>query len=84
MAHFLHQVKHDKSGWSKGIVVKDTKTDKENYGDALQGYHAYLGAYAYGHDANTDYVAAEVHDEDGNRLIWEVWRAPEPDGGDEP
>ena len=78
MAYFLHQRKHDKNGWNKGIVVKEDKpTEKENYDDALQGYHAYLGAYAYGHDANTDYVAAEVQDMDGNRLIWEVWRVPE-------
>lgn len=74
MAHFLHQVKHTNGNFEKGIVVKSSgATDKENFDAALQGYHAYLGAYAYGHDANTDYVACEVQNESGDRLIWEVW-----------
>lgn len=74
---FLHQAKHNKTGgWDKGIVIKEGKdTDQENYGDALQGYHAYLGAYAYGHDANTDYVFAAVFDDLGTRRDWEVWDA---------
>ena len=71
---FLHQIKHTSGNWEKGIVVKSTKaTSKENYDDALQGYHAYLGAYAYGHDANTDYVFCEISDEQGNRPLWEYW-----------
>lgn len=41
---FLHQVKHTNNVYDKGIVVKDT------FYAAKQGYHAYLGAYAYGHD----------------------------------
>jgi len=74
--YFLHQIKHNEKTnvWDKGIVVKDSKsTDKENYEDALQGYHAYLGAYSYGHDENIDYVAAYVFDKLGNRLDWSVW-----------
>lgn len=73
---FLHQAKHNKTSgtWDKGIVVRESKeTAQENYNDALQGYHAYLGAYAYGHDANTDYVAAYIYDDLGNRLHGEVW-----------
>lgn len=82
--YFLHQCKHNKTtdNWDKGIVVKAAKpTAKENHDDALQGYHAYLGAYAYGHDPNTDYVACYVMDEYGNRPEWEVWggRIPEPE-----
>ena len=47
---FLHQIKHTNNAYDKGIVVKDSLEA------AKQGYHAYLGAYAYGHDANTDYL----------------------------
>lgn len=47
---FLHQIKRTKGQWDKGIVVKDS------YEAALQSYHAYLGAYAYGQNADTDYV----------------------------
>lgn len=72
--YFLHQIKRTNGKWEKGIVVKSEKpTSKENYDDALQGYHAYLGAYAYGHDANTDYVFCEISDEQGNRPMWEYW-----------
>ena len=67
--YFLHQIKHNNSNdtWDKGIVVKDTL-------DATrQSYHAYLGAYAYGNQADTDYVQVEVTDMGGNRLLFEVW-----------
>lgn len=77
--YFLHQIQHTASGWNKGIVVKDQGTDKENFEAAKQGYHAYLGAYAYGHAAGTDYVACYVTDMSGARLLWEVW-----DGTEEP
>ena len=87
--YFLHQIKHNASNgvWDKGIVIKDSKpTAKENFDDALQGYHAYLGAYAYGHDANTDYVSTLITDTNGNRLKWEVWdgtAVPDGDGENE-
>lgn len=67
--YFLHQIKHNKAEdtWDKGIVVKDTLEA------ARQSYHAYLGAYAYGNQAGTDYVQVEVTDIGGNRLLFEVW-----------
>lgn len=81
--YFLHQIKHKTSGtWDKGIVVKDQGTDTENLEAAKQGYHAYLGAYAYGHDSATDYVACYVTDMDGVRILWEIWDGtaePEPE-----
>lgn len=87
--YFLHQAKHNANTgvWDKGIVIKESKpTDKENYADALQGYHSYLGAYAYGHDANTDFVAAYIFDDMGNRLKGEVWNGRQSgdseDGGE--
>lgn len=73
---FLHQIKHSKGAWDKGIVVKDS------YEDAKQGYHAYLGAYAYAHDPDTDYVQCEITDISGLCLMAETWLpipAQEPD-----
>lgn len=67
--YFLHQIKHNNSNdtWDKGIVVKD------NMDGVRQSYHAYLGAYAYGNQADTDYVQVEVTDIGGNRLLFEEW-----------
>ena len=48
--YFLHQIKRTNGTFDKGIVVKDS------YEAALQSYHAYLGAYAYGQNADTDFV----------------------------
>lgn len=48
--YFLHQVKRTNGTIEKGIVVKDT------FEGAKQSYHAYLGAYGYGNNADTDYV----------------------------
>ena len=70
---FLHQIKHTGANYEKGIVVKNTLED------AKQGYHAYLGAYAYGHDANTDFVSAMITNEDGAVLLNETWKAAEPE-----
>ena len=51
---FLMQVKRTSNVWEKGVVVKDSLDA------ARQSYHAYLGAYGYGHDANTDYVQCMI------------------------
>ena len=51
---FLVQIKHTNGVWEKGVVVKDSLDA------ARQSYHAYLGAYGYQHDTNTDYVACYV------------------------
>lgn len=65
---FLHQIKHTNGAYDKGIVVKET------LGDAKQGYHAYLGAYAYGHDPNTDFVSCMISNEDGGIELNETWK----------
>lgn len=69
---FLHQIKRTSGTFTKGIVVNDT------FEAAKQGYHAYLGAYAYGHDANTDYVFCMITDMSGAVLtpFSETWEAP--------
>ena len=74
--YFLVQVKHNKTtgAWDKGVVVK-ADDGADNKAAALQSYHAYLGAYAYGHEANTDYVFCEVIEaESGIPIIKELWR----------
>lgn len=79
---FLVQAKRTSGTIEKGVVVKDTLDD------AKQGFHAYMSAYAYGHDKDkdgnikTDYVLAEVLDSKGLGWIAESWElevAPEPE-----
>lgn len=64
---FLHQIKRTGETINKGIVVAD------NYDAAKQGYHAYLGAYAYGHETNTDFVSCMITDMFGNIFMKETW-----------
>ena len=76
LKYFLHQIKHTNSAYEKGIAIKDTLDS------AKQGYHAYLGAYAYGNDANTDFVSIFVSDTNGSILMAETWKKvvePEPE-----
>ena len=71
--YFLHQIKRNSGTFTKGIVVA------ESYEAAKQGYHAYLGAYAYGHEQNTDFVSCHITDMSGAVLMTETWKAPEPE-----
>ena len=67
---YLHQIKRTNGVFDKGIVIKDS------YADAKQGYHSYLGAYAYGHDANTDFVQCCITDSsNASPLMGETWIA---------
>lgn len=70
---FLHQIKRTNGTIDKGIVVKDT------FEGAKQSYHAYLGAYAYGQNADTDFVSCEITDIYGARLMDETWVGTEPE-----
>lgn len=66
--YFLHQIKHTNGNFDKGIVVKDT------YESALQSYHAYLGAYAYGQSEGTDFVYCMITESMSNAiLLREQW-----------
>ena len=75
--YFLQQVRIGKTNTTKGIVIHDT------FDAALQGYHAYLGAYAYGHDADAICVQAMITDRNGiaynpnGGILLETWNAPE-------
>lgn len=63
---FLVQIKRTNGTYEKGVVVKD------DLNGARQSYHAYLGAYGYGHDPNTDYVQCEIIDSYGVRKDWQL------------
>ena len=76
---FMHQIKHTNNTYDKGIVVKSEGTSEANYEAAKQAYHAYLGAYAYGHDANTDYVQCMITDTSGHVMMSETWIKAEPE-----
>ena len=68
---FLIQIKRTNGTIEKGVVVKDSLDS------AKQSYHAYLGAYAYGNNENTDYVLVQIMNGSGLGLLGEVWEAPE-------
>ena len=77
--YFLVQIHRSiEEVYTKGVVVKDTLEA------ARQGFHAYLGAYGYGNNANIDYVQCMVIDDTGrvrdsavdNRIVVPV---PEPE-----
>ena len=73
--YYLVQVKRTKGTIEKGVVVKDTLDA------AKQAYHAYLGAYAYGNNADTDYVMVEILNGKGLGMAGEYWGKevePEP------
>lgn len=68
--YFLHQIKRTSGTFDKGIVVKDT------YEAALQSYHAYLGAYAYGQSTETDFVDCMITEALGQTILMhEQWIA---------
>lgn len=66
--YFLVQVKRTNGTIEKGVVVKDS------YDDACQSCHAYLGAYAFGKDSNTDYVMVQILDSKGLGMKGETWQ----------
>ena len=77
--YFLHQIRtkmqDGEKVYDKGIVIKD------DFESAKQGYHAYLGAYAYGNNAECDFVSCMITDRYGNILepFKETWVAPTAD-----
>ena len=73
--YFFHDIKGQNGEIvKKGIAVKDT------FEAAKQSYHAYLGAYAYGNEANTDFVSVMISDMNGVILMAEHWKkAAEPE-----
>lgn len=68
---FLHQIKCTNGTYEKGIVVKDS------YDEALQGYHAYLGAYAYGQNNDITFVDCMITEVGSMTILnHEQWTKP--------
>lgn len=77
--YFLHQIKRTGGTFDKGIVVKDS------YEAALQGYHAYLGAYAYGQHEQTDFVSCMITEALSDVVLMsEMWIKPVAEPEPEP
>lgn len=75
--YFVHQIQHNKTTgqWTKGIVIKDTQ-GADNEAAALQTYHAFLGAYGYGNNADIDYVYCRLTSANNSREpLEEMWEA---------
>ena len=62
MKYFMTRIKQTNGEITKGCEVHDTLES------ARQAFHAYLGAYGYGHETGTDYVAVYIVDMSGNYL----------------
>lgn len=76
--YFIIQAYHNKTNntWTKGVVVK-SDPEKDNESEALQVYHSYLGAYAYGHAPEIDFVYCCLISADNIREpLEERWEAP--------
>ena len=71
---FLVQIKRTSGAIEKGVVVKDSADA------ARQSFYAYLGAYGYGKDADTDYVAVYIIDGAGRMIESKVWLAAGTEG----
>ena len=70
---FLARIKRNASTgvFDKGLEVRS------NLEEAKQGFHAYMAAYAYGHDQTVDFVQCIVFDENGLVRIGQTWYATE-------
>ena len=71
--YFHHRIKKTNGTYDKGIEVKET------FEAAKQSYHAYLGAYAYGQNPQTDFVSVMITDDNGTMMMGETWKAEQPE-----
>lgn len=62
MKYFMTRIKQTNGEYTKGCEIHETLDS------ARQAFHAYLGAYGYGHETGTDYVAVYIVDMNGNYL----------------
>jgi len=66
--YFFHDIKGQ-----GGTIVKKGIAVKDSFEAAQQSYHAYLGAYAYGNEQNTDFVSCMITDHNGTVLMQDAW-----------
>lgn len=68
---FLNRIRRTSNVWDKGVEIHDTPES------AKGAYHAYLGAYGYGREKNTDFCSATISDMTGATILKETWQKPE-------
>lgn len=69
---FLARIKRNKE---TGVIDKGLEV-RNGLDDAKQGFHAYLAAYAYGHDQTVDYVQCMLFNCYNGMLLGETWELP--------
>lgn len=67
---FLARIKRNKD---TGVIDKGLEV-RNSLDDAKQGFHAYMAAYAYGHDQTVDFVQCVLFNSDNYILLGETWR----------
>ena len=70
---FLARIKRNKT---TGVIEKGLEV-RNGFDDAKQGFHAYLAAYAYGHDQTVDYVQCMLFNCYNDLLLGETWKLSE-------
>ena len=60
--YFMTRIKRTNGEFTKGCEVHDTLES------ARQAFHSHLGAYGYGHETGTDYVACYIVDINGSYM----------------
>ena len=64
---FMTRIRRTSKAFDKGCEIHDTL-------DSAKGaYYAYLGAYGYGREANTDFCSAFISDMSGILITKETW-----------
>ena len=67
---FMTRIKRTSGTFDKGAEVHDTL-------DSAKGaYYAYLGAYGYGREINTDFCSCIISDMTGTIIAKETWVKP--------
>ena len=59
--------------YDKGLEVRN------DLDDAKQGFHAYMAAYAYGHDPTVDFAQCMVFTKNNVMVMAETWEKPVPE-----
>ena len=68
---FLTRIRRTSGTWDTGVEIHDT------HESAKGAYHAYLGAYGYDREKNTDFCSATISDMTGATILKETWQKPE-------
>lgn len=70
---FLTRIRRTSNVFDKGVEVHDTLES------AKGAYYAYLGAFGYGRNEDTDFCSAIISDMTGAVIIKDTWTKAEPE-----